>query len=600
MKNSIKITILAILFNCSNAFAADFKHGISTFGDLKYPANFTHLDYVNPSAPKGGEFKYGVEGTFNNLNPFILKGIAAAGIEMIFDSLMEGTSDEISSKYGLVAQSVKLADDKSQISFRLRKNARFHDGSKINADDVIFTFNILLEKGHPSYKMIYRDVKEVKKINDYEVTFIFKNNKNRDLPLAIAGLPVLSKKYYENVEFDKTTLISPLGSGPYKVKSVEPGRSVTYERVKDYWAKDLPINKGRNNFDVVIYDYYRDNNVLVEAFKAGAYDLRQENIARNWVNSYNIDKVKNGEILKKEIVHGLPTGMQAFVFNLRKEKFQNLKLREAITYAFDFEWAKSKIFYNSYKRTSSYFSNSEFASSGLPSKAELEILKPFKNEIPKEIFTTEFILPKTDGSGYERDNLLKAKKILEEQGYIIKNKKLIDPKTGKQLEIEFLINTKSFQMVIAPMIKNLTKLGIKARNRLVDDNQYQVRINNFDYDIIVSVFGQGLIPGNEQYSYWHSSTKNTIGGNNLAGVDSKVVDYLIEKIINAKTKAEILTATKSLDRVLLWNFYTIPQWHNNTYRILYKNKFEMPQITPKYAIGLDSWWIKKDYASKKI
>ena len=591
MKNSIKITILAILFNCSNAFATDFKHGISTFGDLKYPANFTHLDYVNPSAPKDGEFKYGVEGTFNNLNPFILKGIAASGIEMIFDSLMEGTSDEISSKYGLVAESVKLADDKSQISFRLRKNAIFHDGSKITADDVIFTFNILLEKGHPSYKMIYRDVKEVKKINDYEVTFIFKNNKNRDLPLAIAGLPVLSKKYYENVEFDKTTLISSLGSGPYKVKSAESGRSITYERVKDYWAKDLPINKGRNNFDVIIYDYYRDNNVLVEAFKAGAYDLRQENIARNWVNSYNIDKVSNGEILKKEISHGLPTGMQAFVFNLRKEKFQNLKLREAITYAFDFEWAKSKIFYNSYKRTSSYFSNSEFASSGLPSKAELEILKSFKNEIPKEIFTTEFTLPKTDGSGYERDNLLKAKKILEEQGYVIKNKKLIDPKTGKQLEIEFLINTKSFQMVIAPMIKNLTKLGIKAKTRLVDDNQYQVRINNFDYDIIVSVFGQGLIPGNEQYSYWHSSTKNTIGGNNLAGVDNKVVDYLIEKIINAKTKAEILTATKSLDRVLLWNFYTIPQWHNNTYRILYKNKFGIPATTPKYAIGIDSWWI---------
>ena len=598
MKNSIKIIILTTLFNASNAFAADFKHGISTFGDLKYPVNFTHLDYVNPNAPKGGEFKYGVEGTFNNLNPFILKGIAASGIEMIFDSLMEGPSDEISSKYGLVAEAVKLADDKSWISFRLRKNAKFHDGSPITSDDVIFTFETLLEKGHPSYKMIYRDVLEVKKINDYEVKFIFKNNKNRDLPLAVAGLPVLSKKYYENIDFDKTTLIAPLGSGPYQVKSIEPGRSITYERVKDYWAKDLPINKGRNNFDIVSYDYYRDTNVLVEAFKAGAYDFRQENIARNWVNSYNIDKIKNGEILKKEIPHSLPTGMQAFVFNLRKEKFQNRKLREAISYAFDFEWAKAKIFYNSYKRTSSYFSNSEFSSSGLPNQSELEILKPFKNQvpgqIPEEIFTTEFTLPKTDGSGYSRDNLLKAKAILEEQGYVIKDQKLIDPKTQKQLEIEFLIDNKSFQMVIAPMIRNLTKLGIKAKTRMVDDNQYQVRINNFDYDVIVTVFGQGLIPGNEQFSYWHSSTKNTVGGNNLAGVDNKVVDYLIEKIINAKSKEEILAATKSLDRVLLWNFYTIPQWHNNTYRILYKNKFEMPKITPKYGIGLDSWWIKSE------
>ena len=350
-----KIFLTSLLFFAtinSNSFA---NHGISTFGDLKYPANFKHFNYVNPNAKKGGEIKYGAVGTFNSLNPFILKGISAAGIELTFDSLMENASDEISAKYGLIAKSVHLSKDKKSISFKLRKIARFHDNSKITADDVIFSFNKISKQGHPSYQMIYRDVKEAIKINDYEVKFIFKNNNNRELPLAIASLPIISKKYYQKVKFNKSSLEIPMASGPYKIKEIQAGRSITYKRVKDYWAKDLPVNKGRYNFDEITYDYYRDVNILIEAFKAGNFDFRQENVSRNWATAYNIDKVKNGQLIKKEIEHSLPTGMQAFVLNLRKKKFQNKNLREALNYAFDFEWVRNKIFYGSYKRTDSYF-----------------------------------------------------------------------------------------------------------------------------------------------------------------------------------------------------------------------------------------------------
>jgi microcin C transport system substrate-binding protein len=584
--------ILAIFFFISNSIAAEFRNGISIFEDLKYQSNFKHFDYVNPNAPKGGDVKYGVEGTFNNLNPFILKGIAAAGIEMTFDSLMENSADEISSKYGLIAESVKLSDDKKSLTFRLRKIARFNDGSKITADDVIFSFDILKEKGHPSYAMVYRDVIKAKKINDYEVEFIFKNGQNREFPLAVASLPVFSKKYYNQHQFDKTTFEPVLGSGAYKVEKVEAGKSITFKRVKNYWAKDLPVNVGRYNFDKITYDYYRDNNVLVEAFKAGAYDFRQENIARNWANAYNIDKVRNGEIIKKEIKHSLPAPMQAFVFNLRKEKFQNLDLRQAIALAFDFEWAKEKIFYGSYERTNSFFSNSEFGSQGFPSEDERKILNKFKNQIPSQIFQQQFELPKTNGSGFSRDNLLQAQSLLAKAGYVINDQKLIDPKTNQPVEFEFLINSKAFQMVIAPMIGNLATLGIKAKTRLVDENQYQNRLKNYDYDMIVNVFGSGMVPGDEQFSYWHSSQKNVVGGNNLVGANDEAIDYLVERISKSKNKTQLQTLTKCLDRILLWNFYVIPQWHNQTYRILYTNKFAMPKHSPKYSLALDSWWTK--------
>ncbi len=543
-----------------------FRHGISTFGDLKYPSNFQHFDYVNSQAPKQGKVRFATEGTFNSLNQFILKGVSASGLSYLYDSLTEGSEDEISSRYGLVAESVRLAPDHLAIEFKLRKNAFFHDGKNITADDVIFTFNTLVKDGHPSYKMLFRDIKEVKKINDYLVKFVFKNSNNRNLPLAVASLPVLPKHYYEKVDFTKTTLMPPLGSGPYKIKELKVGKSIVYERIKNYWAKDLPVNRGRYNFDEIAFDYYRDNNVLIEAFKAQKYDFRQENVARNWANIYNIDAIKNGEIIKKEITHGLPSPMQAFVLNLRKEKFQDLALRKALTYAFDFEWLYQHIFYNSYKRTESYFANSEFAYQG-------------------------FKLPHSQGDGFNRENLIKAKEILDKAGYKIINQKLFS-KDGKLIQIEFLIDNTAFQMIIAPFVKNLHKLGIDAKMRFVEENQYQTRVNNFDYDVIIGLFGQALLPGDELFSYWHSSQKNIKGTRNIAGLDDKVVDDLAEKISRSKSKSELKILCQKLDKRMLENYYTIPEWHNNTYRILYRDIFMMPKIQPKYSLAMDSWWVK--------
>lgn len=564
----LNFVLLIFLISCQAIAAEDFQPGISTFGDLKYPKNFQHFDYVNPDAPKSGEVKFGVEGGFNNLNQFILKGVSAAGLSYLYDSLMEGADDEISARYGLVAEGVKLAADKSWIEFKLRKIARFHDGSAITADDVVFTFNALLKDGHPSYKMAFRDVKEVKKINSHLVRFYFKNNHNRDLPVLVASLPILPKKYYENADFSKTTLTPPLGSGPYEIAEVKPNRSITYERVKNYWAKDLPVNRGRYNFDKITFDYYRDNNVLVEAFKAQKYDFRQENISRNWFNSYKIDAVKNGEIIKKEIAHGLPSPMQTFVLNLRHEKFQSLALRKAMTYAFDFEWLRDHIFYGAYKRTESYFANSEFG---------------YKN----------FSLPRSNGDGFNRENLLQAKKILDEAGYKISSGKLVDPKNGEKISVEFLIDSPTFEMVVAPFVKNLRKLGIEAKTRFVEENQYQTRVNNFDFDVIVGMFGQALIPGDELFSYWHSSQINIKGGRNLSGLNDKIVDALVEKISRAKNKSELKILCQKLDQRLLENYYTVPQWHNDTYRILYRDIFQFPKIQPKYSLATDTWWLKE-------
>ena len=562
--------LFLIFFSINSAFASDqFSARLSTFGDFKYVKNFDHFYYANPNAPKGGAVRFGVEGSFNNLNPFILKGLNAAGLSYLYDSLMEGSEDEISSRYGLIAEGVKFSHDKTELTFKLRKIACWQDGQPITADDVVFTFNKLITEGHPSYKMIYRDVQSVVKINSREVKFIFKTNQNRDLPVLVASMQILPKHYFNKIDFNKTTLQAPLGSGPYKIKEINLGKSISYQRDESYWAKNLPVNRGRYNFDKITYDYYRDNNILIEAFKAGKYDMRQENVARNWANAYNIDAVQKGEIIKKEITHNLPAPMQAFVFNLRREKFQSLELRKAMTYAFDFEWLRDHIFYGSYKRTESYFANSDFG---------------YK----------KFRLPKSDGDGINRNNLLKAKQILDRAGYKISDGKLIDPRTGKQLEIEFLIDSESFQMIAAPFVKNLAKLGIAAKVRFVEENQYQTRMNNFDFDVVVAVFGQGLIPGNELFSYWHSSQKNIKGGQNIAGLDNKKIDELVTKIAQTKRKRDLIELCQDFDREMLENYYTIPQWHNNTHRILYRDIFSMPKITPKYSLGIDTWSIYRN------
>lgn len=564
----IKKTVVIILFLTSTTLASEgFKHGISTFGDLKHPQNFQHFDYVNPRAPKGGEVKFGVEGGFNNLNQFLLKGLSASGLSYLYDSLMEGSDDEISARYALVAEGVKLAPDKMSIEFLLNKKAQFHDGKNITADDVVFTFDTLIKDGHPSYKMAFRDVDSVKKISSHHVKFFFKNNRNRDLPVLVSSLPILPKHYYEKVDFSKTTLVPPLGSGPYRIKNVKPNRSIVYERVKNYWAKDLPVNRGRYNFDEITFDYYRDNNVLIEAFKSQKYDLRQENVARNWAKAYDTPAIKNGEIIKKTIPHSLPAPMQTFVLNLRRDKFQSLALRQAMTYAFDFDWLNAHIFYDAYKRTDSYFANSEFASKG-------------------------FRLAASEGDGFNRKNLLTAKKILDDAGYKLVGSDLLDPKTGKKIEVEFLIDSDAFKMIVAPFVKNLRKLGIDAKVRFIEENQYQTRVNNFDFDVIVGVFGQALIPGDELFAYFHSSQKDIKGSRNLSGLNDKLVDDLVERISHARSKSELKILCRELDKHLLEGYVTIPQWHNNAHRILYRNIFAMPQKQAKYGLAVDAWWVR--------
>lgn len=574
IKQFIKIfTILFSAFVYDNqAFSREYSHGISVFGDLKYPKNFQNFDYVEPNFQKKGLVKFGVEGGFNSLNPFILKGLPASGLNYLYDSLCEGSDDEISTRYGLIAKGIYLDANKMFIEFLLNDKARFHDGKKITADDVVFSFYKLVNEGHPSYKMMYRDVKDVVKINDYLVRFNFKNNRNRDLPILVSGLSILPKHYYQNIDFNKTTLEPPLGSGPYKIKEVKANSTIIYQLVEDYWAKDLPVNKGRYNFKEIVFDYYRDNNVLIEAFKAQKYDFRSENVARNWANSYNIEAIKNQQIIKKEIRHNQPAVAQTFVLNLRKSKFQNIALRKALTLAFDFEWLKKNIFYGSYTRTQSYFANSQYGYQGF--------------NMPVASFSSN------QNDGFNRNNLIQAQKILSEAGYKINDGLLFEPNATKPLEIEFIIDQKTFEMVVAPFVKNLRKLGIKAVARFVEENQYQTRVNNFDFDIITAVYPQSSIPGSELYSYFHSSQKNIKGSRNLAGISDEKVDKLILKILDAKSKEMLKIYCQELDKYLLENYFTILQWHNNTYRILYRDIFLLPKISPKYSLAIDTWSIK--------
>lgn len=590
MKNLL-IAVLVFFSFYTNSAMAEKAHGLSMFGALKYEKDFKHFDYVNPSAPKGGTLRQAVIGTFDNLNPHILKGVSAAGLDLTSDALLTQSADEAFSKYGLIAEYVELASDKKSITFYINEKAKWNDGTPITADDVIFSLETLKTKGHPFYRGYYKDIEKAEKISEGVVKFIFSTSENRELPLIAGQLPLVSKKYYEKNDFTKTSLEPPLSNGPYIIEKVEPGKKLTLKRNENYWAKDLPVNKGRYNFDRIIIDYYLDETVAIEALKAGLYDFRQENVAKNWAKAYNTKELESGLIKKQEIEHQIPTGMQAFAFNTRKEKFADTKVREALTYAFDFEWTNKTLFFSAYTRNRSFFQNSIFASNGLPEGAELELLKDFSDKIPPRVFTEEYNPPVTDGSGFPRENLIKAKEILEKAGWKIKNKKLTNEKTGEEMKIEFLINSPAFERVTAPLLVNLKKLGIDASIRNVDSAQYIKRLEDFDFDITVTVFAQSMSPGNEQIDYWHSSKADVKGSRNLAGIKNPVVDTLVEKIISAKTEEELISATHALDRVLQWNFYVIPNWHVRSFRIVYWDKFGMPETRPKYDLGVDTWWL---------
>ncbi len=566
-------------------------HGIAVYGDLKYPATFTHFDYVNPNAPKGGMVKLGAFGSFDAFNPYIIKGTAAAGSDMLQCTLLASAGDEPFSLYAYLADKVEVAPDKKSVTFTLNKKAKFSDGTPVTADDVIFSFNVLIKKGIPLFSQYYHDVKKVEKINPWAVRFIFATEKNRELPAILGQLPVFSKAYYKKHDFEKADLVPPVGCGPYKVKDFKAGKFVTYERVPNWWGESIPSQKGQHNFDVK-YVYYRDQGVLFEAFKGGDYDFRLENVAKNWAKGYNIPAVKTGKIILKEAPNDLPQGIRMFVFNTRKPLFQDRKVREALAKIFDFEWVNKQLFFDTYTRSLSYFSNSSLASKGLPEGEELKILEPFKDKLPSELFTHTFRLPVTDGSGNNRKTLKEADALLKEAGWIVKNGKRVNAKTNEPFVFELLLYDPIYERAALALQRNLIPLGIEMEIRTVTPSQYIEKVEGYNYDMIDAIIPETETPGNEQREFWSSQFANMKGGHNFAGVQDPVVDQLVNLVIDSPDRSALTARVHALDRVLLWNYYGIPGWHSKTSRIAYWNKFGMPEKKPKDGVGFNTWWVK--------
>ena len=565
-------------------------HAIAMHGDVKYGADFRNFDYVVPRAAKGGDVKLAAIGGFDTFNPFILRGNAAAGIGSLFDTLTIGSADEPFTRYCLVCETMEVPEDRSWVSFTLRTEARFHDGTPITVEDVIWTFEALKSRGHPFYRAYYASVEKAEKIAERQVRFTFAGGPNRELPLIVGELPVLSRAYWQGRDFGTTTLDPPLGSGPYRIEAFEANRFIVYRRVQNYWANDLPVRVGQNNFDVIRYDYYRDTTIALEAFKAGEYDIRQENSAKNWATAFDSPAHQQGLYKKEELPEQRVTGMQGFVFNTRRAIFQNRLTRAAFGYAFDFEWSNRTLFYGAYTHTRSYFDNSELAARGLPSPEELKILEPFRDKVPAEVFSREYQPPKTDGTGNWRENQREALRLLREAGWTLKDLKLVGS-NGQQMRLEILLSDPQFERIVLPYADNLKRLGIDVVIRTVDTAQYERRLDDFDYDITVGSFGQSESPGNEQRDFWTSSAAETRGSRNLAGIRDPAVDALVDLIINAPDRQSLVMRTRALDRVLQGGYYVVPNWHITADRVAYWDRFGRPQIVPKVGFLLSSWWV---------
>ena len=583
----------------ANAQNADPKRGLSVFGDLKYGNGFSHFSYANPDAPKGGALKVPGLDTFETVNPFILKGRKEPLAEsLLFDTLMARAFDEPDAYYGLVAKTVEQPADKSWVAFNIDPRAKFHDGTSITAGDVVFTYNALKKDGHPRYRINFRDVDRAEATSPGRVKFTFKPGTHRDLATRLAALPVLSKAYYDKVDFKKTTFVAPLASGPYRVGKYEPGRSITYSRVKNYWANDLPVIRGRYNFDAVTVDYYRDREVMFQAFFSQQYDFREDFTSRQWATQYDKPAVNAGLVIREVLPDETPSGVQAFILNLRREKFQDVRVRTAIDMAFDFEWTNKTLFYSQYARTNSMFENSTLAAKKPPTKDELALLEPFRGELPEEVFTTPFASPQTDGSGKLRSSLRKASRLLKQAGYRIEDGVLKDA-AGAPLKIEFLLFEASFKRIIGPYINNLKRLGIQAYIRIVDTANFKRRQDTFDFDIVIRRIAQPLTPGLEQRNYFGSEFAGVQGSFNVGGVKNGAVDALIEKVVTATSRPALTTAVRALDRVIMWNRYAVMQWYKGAHNIAYWNKFNRPAVSPRYAMAvIDTWWF--DAAKAKM
>ncbi|MEX6504376.1 extracellular solute-binding protein [Pseudomonas zhanjiangensis] len=581
-----------LLLGLASLVQAAPKHALTLYGEApKYPANFQYFDYVNPHAPKGGTLRQAGFGGFDSLNPFINKGVAVDDIGLIYDTLTRHSLDEPFTEYGLLAGKIEKAADNAWVRFYLRPEARFHDGQPVTAEDVKFSFETLMNQGAPLYRAYYGDVERVEVEGPRQVRFLFKTTGNRELPLILGQLPVLPKHWWAERDFSKSNLEIPLGSGPYRVSDVQAGRSIRYERVKDWWGKDLPVNRGFYNFDNMQIDYYRDNTVALEALKAGQFDYWLETSAKNWATAYDAPAVASGELIKEEIANHNPTGMQGFIFNIRRPLFQDRRVREALGLLFDFEWTNRQLFNGAYTRTTSYFDNSELASSGLPDAAELKLLEPLRDQVPPEVFGDEFQVPVTDGSGIIREQQRRAYQLLQQAGWRIEGDHMLDA-TGQPVSFEFLLAQTEFERVLLPFKRNLADLGMELVIRRVDVSQYINRLRSRDFDLIVSGFGQSNSPGNEQREYWHSSSADNPGSRNYIGLKDPAIDRLVEGLIKADSRQSLITHTRALDRVLLWGHYVIPNWHIKTWRVAYWHKLQHPKTTPLYDIGLNTWWVR--------
>ena len=585
------------------AAASTKQHGLSTFGDLKYPPDFKHFSYVNPDAPKGGSMSTvptGGAASFDSFNPFILKGNTPNGLSnLLFDTLLVGAGDELGAGYGLIAHSVELADDKKSVTFFMRPEAKFSDGSPLTAEDVVFAVTTLKTKGHPSYRTLLRDVVKGEALDKHTVRFSFKGDNLRDLPLLVGGLPVFSKAYYSKVDFTKTTLKeAPLGSGPYKLTKFEANKFVTYTRRTDYWAEKLPVNVGTNNFNEITYNYYKDRSASLIGFAGGEYDLREEFTSKQWATGYQFPAVQDGRVKLVTLPDKNPSGTQGWFFNTRKKKFADPRARRALGYTFDFEWTNKNLFYSLYKRTTSYFENSDMKAVGKPTAAELALLEPFKASLPATVFETPLAPPVFDGSGRNRKQLGRAHKLLKEAGFKLVNGKRLDT-DGKQLSVSFMRYAPTFDRILLPMVKNMKALGIDAKIEPVDPAQYELRRKNFDYDILSMRMVMSGTPGIELFNRFHSRAASANGSFNVSGIKDPAVDTLISAINNAKSREELNTAVRALDRVLLAGYYWIPNWYKGAHNIAYWDKFGRPEKKPPYARGIIGiWWEDKEKTAK--
>ncbi len=580
------------------------SHGVAIHGDLGYPADARHLGYVNPNAPKGGTIREAGRGTFDSLNPFILKGNPARALATnLYETLLESPNDEASTGYGLLAETIEVPADRSWAIFTMRAEARWHDGKPVTPDDVVFSFNTLKEKGAPVYAVYWHDVVSAEKLDERRVKFTFRGGENHELPNIIGQLYVFPKHWWATREFDRSSLEFPLGSGPYRVESLDPGRYLALRRVEDYWGRDLWLNRGRNNFDVLRFEYFRDDTVAFEAFKAGDLDYREEFTPRLWGTSYDFPAVKSGAVQKVELPHESTLPMQGVVFNLRREIFGDRRFREAFVHLVDFEWFNKTLSYGLLTRVNSYFFNSELASRGLPSKEELELLEPLRTQIPPEVFTQEFKLPVTDGSGNNREGARRAIAILKEAGWEVRNGKMTNVKTGQPLSFELLLGEPRMERFGLPFKQWCERVGIDVRLRTVDTVQYRKRMEEFDYEATIEIYAQSLSPGNEQREYWGTASGKSKGSRNTIGIADPAVDKLVELVIAAPDRKSLITRSRALDRVLLWNYFIVPQYYSTTWWVAYWNKFGRPEKLAKYQPrGTDTWWFdpEKDKALRQL